>query len=103
MSRVGWLVVCESREPRDRFVDKISEKNVQKVHAILARNFRAEKAQLSPRNFKCFGCGRDNLGGGRVELQNWLANDRCGAYISMPHPLFGAREVCYIEKQVLAK
>ena len=31
---------------------------------------------------------------------NLLANNRCGAYTSMPWPLFGARDVCHIEKKV---
>jgi hypothetical protein len=27
----------------------------------------------------------------------------CGAYTSMPHPFFGAKDVCYIEKKVAKK
>ena len=42
-------------------------------------------------------------GGGRVKLQNWLGSVHPGAYISMPHPRFGAKDVCYIKKKVLAK
>ena len=49
-------------------------------------------------NFHFFGRGKTNFGG--VQLQNWLASDHPWAYTSMPHPFFGAKDVCYIEKKV---
>ena len=33
------------------------------------------------------------------KLGNWLANIHSGAYTSMAHPLFGAKDVCYVEKR----
>jgi len=48
-------------------------------------------------NFHFFGRGKTNFGG--VQLQNWLASDHPGAYTSMPHPFFGAKDVCYIQKR----
>ena len=43
------------------------------------------------------------LGGGVITIQNWLASDHSGAYKGMPHPFFGAKDVCYIEKRWLNK
>ena len=50
-------------------------------------------------NFHFFGRGKLTFGGG-VQLQNWLGSGHPGAYTSMPHPFFGAKDVCYIEKKV---
>ena len=53
-----------------------------------------------------FGRGKTNFfGGGGEQLQKWLASDHPGAYTSMPHPFFGAKDVCYcyIEKKVAKK
>ena len=47
-----------------------------------------------------FGAWKSQLIGGGVQLQNWLASIHPGAYTSMPHPLFGATDVCYIERKV---
>ena len=53
-------------------------------------------------NFHFFGRGKTNFWGG-VQLQNWLVSDHPGAYMSMPQPLFGAKDVCYTEKKVGTK
>ena len=56
--------------------------------------------------FKCgefsfFGLGKTNFwGGAGVQLQNLLASDYPGAYTSMPHPSFGAKDVYYFVKKV---
>ena len=57
-------------------------------------------------NFHFFGRRKTNFfwGGIRFLLQNWLGttvgSDHPGAYTSMLHPFFGAKDVCYIEKKV---
>ena len=49
-------------------------------------------------NFHFLAAGKLTFGGG-VQLQSWLASDHPGAYTSMPHPFFGAKDVCYILKK----
>ena len=46
---------------------------------------------------------KDELFLGRIQLQNWLASDHPGAYICMPQPRFGAKDVCYIEQKIGTK
>ena len=55
--------------------------------------------QFSVENFHFLAAGKLTFVGG-VELQNWLASDHPGAYTSISHPFFGAKDVCYIEKKV---
>ena len=50
-----------------------------------------------PRNLHLFWPRKSHFGG--VYLQNWLASLHHGAYTTMPQPLFGAQDVCYIEKR----
>ena len=48
-----------------------------------------------------FGRGKTNfLAGGGVTSKLAIASDHPVAYASMPHPVFGAKDVCYIETKV---
>ena len=40
------------------------------------------------------------LRGGGYNSKNWLAIIHLWVYTSMPHPYFGAKDVCYIEEKV---
>ena len=52
-------------------------------------------------NFHFFGRGKTNfLAGGGVTSKLAIASDHPVAYASMPHPVFGAKDVCYIETKV---
>ena len=69
----------------------------QKTPKFSKRNSDQEQ-QFSVGNFHFLAAGKLTFGGG-VQLQSWLASDHPGAYTSMPHPFFGAKDVCYILKK----
>jgi len=94
ISREGALDHRESRERRDKI---FAAKTVKR------QNFQKKKGsgkQFSVGNFHFFGRGKTNF---FRDLQKWLASDHPGAYTSMPHPCFGAKDVCYIQKKVAKK
>ena len=54
-------------------------------------------------NFHFFGHGKINFLGGGYNFKNGWPVTILWAYIQacrMPHPFFGAKDVCYIEKKV---
>ena len=48
--------------------------------------------------FSFFGRGKTNFFWGGI-TSKLASSDYPGAYTSMPHPFFGAKDVCYIEKK----
>ena len=101
----GSLVVREGRHRRDRISDQNSQKRINKRFGSLRFFFQKWPAhpvftfQWGIKNFHFFGRGKTNffLGGG-ITSKLAIASDHSGAYTSMPHPFFGAKDVCYIEK-----
>tara|TARA_B100000524_G_scaffold253587_1_gene137022 strand:- start:171 stop:485 length:315 start_codon:yes stop_codon:yes gene_type:complete len=94
ISREGALDHRESRERRDKiFAEKTENAKIYKRKWIRKTVFSGK--------FSFFGRRKTNFIGGGV-TSKWLAGDHPGAYRSMPHPffLFGAKDVCYIEKTV---
>ena len=65
-------------------------------------NGSSRSATYADRSSKPVSYTQANFDGGRGtgQLQNWLASVHPGAYTSRPHPSFGAKDVCYIEKKV---
>ena len=55
------------------------------------------KTIFSAGNFHFLAAGKLTFLGGGI-TSNWLASDHPGAYASMPHPFFGAKDVCYMKK-----
>ena len=88
ISREGALDLFESRERRDNIFAETTE-NAKKLD---------QKQQISMGNF-FFGRGKTNFCGGDI-TSNWLASDHPGAYASIPHPSFGAKDVCYSRIQL---
>ena len=94
--RLLFARVDISRSAWQNFRQKQPKKKKEKMS--LRFFFKSGRAHpVFNEEFHFFGRGKTNSGGW---LQNWLSNDHPGAYTSIPHPFFGAKEVCYIEKNV---
>ena len=83
------------------FLTKTAEKEEKKWGLILF--FKSGRAHpvLNAGNFHFLASEKLTSGGGAgVQLQNLLASDYPGAYTSMPHPSFGAKDVYYFVTKV---
>ena len=89
ISREGALDLRESRERRDRiFAGKTENAKILD-----------QKQQRFQWIFFIIFWPRKNYCGGGYNFKT-EASDHPGAYTSMPHPFFGAKDLCYIEKKV---